>query len=109
MCRDQILYLQRRPFSEKTAPTILDTVLNPNIEKGKVIPPLFNLTADVFSFVNAGTDTSSHTLVVAVSNILREPRILSTLKAELRGAMPHVDDVLDWATLEQLPYLVSNF
>lgn len=54
----------------------------------------------------AGTDTTANTLVVATWHILDEPRILQRLKNELRQAMPDIDDTLDWASLENLPYLV---
>ncbi len=56
----------------------------------------------------AGTDTTANTLVVATWYILNEPRILQTLNHELRQAMPDKNDTLDWATLENLPYLVRT-
>lgn len=57
----------------------------------------------------AGTDTTANTLVVGTWNIVSEPRILQRLKDELWQAMPDKDDTLDWATLENLPYLVCTF
>jgi len=57
----------------------------------------------------AGTDTTANTLVVGTWNILSEPRILQRLKDELRQAMPDKNDTPDWATLENLPYLVRTF
>ena len=107
MCHDRILYLKGRSPSEKFTPTVLDTALDPNIEKGQFTPPIDDLTADAFTLLQAGTSTTAHTLVLAVFNILNEPRILKTLKAELREAMPNKDSFLDWASLEKLPYLAS--
>lgn len=54
----------------------------------------------------AGTDTAANTLVVVTWHILNEPRILQALNHELRQVMPDKNDTLDWATLENLPYLV---
>ena len=57
----------------------------------------------------AGTDTSAITLVVGLFNLLHgSPHMLERLKEEVRGAIPHYKTMVDWATLEKLPYLVST-
>lgn len=81
-------------------------MLNPNLEKGQFAPSLEELTADAVFLLIAGTDTTAHNLILATYSILTNPSILGTLKVELRKAMPDKDSLLDWATLEKLPYLV---
>ena len=83
-------------------------MLNPNLEKGQFAPSLDELTADAVFLLIAGTDTTAHTLILATYCILTNPTILAKLKSELREAMPEKDSLLDWATLEQIPYLVKS-
>ena len=81
-------------------------MLYPNLEKGQFTPSLEELSADAVFLLIAGTDTTAHNLIVATYSTLINPPILASLKAELRKAMPDKDSLLDWATLEKLPYLV---
>lgn len=89
-------------------PTIFDTMLNPDSEKGQYTPSNDDLTSDAFLMFGAGTDTTGNALVQGTWYILSTPGVLEKLQNELRRAMPNKDDVLDWATLENLPYLVST-
>ena len=57
----------------------------------------------------AGTDTTAHTLTITTYNILKEPRILMKLQAELREAIPRKDSWVPCAELENLPYLRGVF
>ena len=87
--------------------SVFDTTLNPNLEKEQYTPPIAHLAAGAFTFVVAGTDTSSRTLVVALFSLLAErPDILERLKSELRSAIPNLGMTVKWAVLEKLPYLV---
>ena len=108
MCQKQIDHVRFCPSGEARPRTIFDTTLKPNLEKGQKIQPIGNLTADAFTFVMAGTDTSSHTLVVALYNLLdSRPDVLQALKQELRTKIRDRKSSIEWASLEKLPYLVS--
>ncbi|KAL8689302.1 MAG: hypothetical protein Q9218_005003, partial [Villophora microphyllina] len=106
MCQSQIEDISLRPMGQDRPRTVFDTTLNPNLEKGHKILPVQNLAADAFTFVMAGTDTSSHTLVIAVFNLLHNnPTMLDHLKHELRGVIHDREQIVGWAVLEKLPYL----
>ena len=81
-------------------------MLYPNLEKGQLAPSVDELTADAVFLLIAGTDTTAHNLILATYSILSNSSILASLKIELKKAMPEKDSLLDWATLEKLPYLV---
>lgn len=66
------------------------------------------MTADALGMLIAGTLTTSHTLVVTTWALLNNLQMMQKLKAELRAAMPGRDATVDWAELENLPYLVSK-
>jgi cytochrome P450 len=53
----------------------------------------------------AGTDTTASTLVQATWGVLNNSRVLKTLKGELRSAIPDKNQMDDWTTLENLPYI----
>ena len=69
-------------------------------------PSISDQAADAFLLLLAGTDTTAHTLVVAVFNILYKPAILARLRDELQKAMLQPGSQLKWADLVKLPYLV---
>lgn len=83
-------------------------MLNPDSEKGQYTPLDHDLTANAFLMFGAGTDTTANTLIQGTWYVLSNARILKELQDELRQAMPKKDVMLDWATLEKLPYLVSG-
>lgn len=107
MCHDQLVHLQSPAREKGHDPTVFDTTLNPNLEKGQFTPPMEHLAADAFVFIVAGTDTSSHTIVTGLFALLYgQPHMMRRLKAELQDAIPDVHTMKDWALLERLPYLV---
>ncbi|KAL8662068.1 MAG: hypothetical protein Q9202_005042 [Teloschistes flavicans] len=56
--------------------------------------------------VMAGSDTSSHTLVVAVFNLLHNKLdFLTHVKRELCGVIHDKDQIVQWEVLEKLPYM----
>ena len=56
----------------------------------------------------AGTSTSANTLEIAIFSLLDGPaHMLERLMQELREAIPDEDNIVGWAKLEELPYLVS--
>ena len=106
-CYSRIEYLSSHPQGTDRPPTVFDTILNPNLEKGQYTPPLGHLAADAYSFLNAGTGTASDPCIVALFNLLDgPPHMLKRLKAELCNAIPDVRSVVSWENLEKLPYLV---
>ena len=107
VCRKRIVDLQTRSGSGHP-PTMFDAALNPDTEKGHFTPSTTELTSDAFLMLLAGTDTTAAALTVAVFGVLRNPHSMNKLTAELRGAMPTATTTADWASLEKLPYLVSQ-
>ena len=86
-------------------PSIFDTALNPDAEKGQIKLTVDDLAADTLVFLMAGTDTTAHALTIATYYVLKHPDILRKLRAELREAMPSKDTWLECSELEKLPYL----
>lgn len=87
---------------------MFDSAIHPNPEKGQVVISDETLFSDAVTMFAAGMDTTAHTLVVATWQVLNHADVLKRLKDELRQAMPKPTDTLDWASLENLPYLVRN-
>ncbi|KAL8823876.1 MAG: hypothetical protein Q9191_005480, partial [Dirinaria sp. TL-2023a] len=103
MCRDQVNVLQ----SQEDLNSVFDTTLHPNVEKGQFTPPLNEMAADAFSFINAGTDTSSNALSIGIFELLDgPPHMIQRLKRELLESIPDENTMVEWAVLEKLPYLV---
>ena len=103
MCHEQVKMLQSHDHIE----SVFDTTLHPNVDKGQFTPPIEHIASDAFTFVLAGTDTSSNTLVTGMFELLDgSPHMMARLKRELLEAIPDVNAMMDWATLEKLPYLV---
>ena len=87
---------------------MFDINFHPNREKGQFTPTVEEMTADAFTLMSAGMDTTSYAEIVITWALLNNPQMMQRLKAELRVVMPGRDDTVDWAGLEQLPYLVSK-
>jgi len=71
------------------------------------VPPEQGVISDALIMFAGGTDTTANVLSRGTYEMLRNPRILHKLKAELRQAIPNKDNMVNWTTLESLPYLVS--
>lgn len=104
-CRDRITELQKNPTTPGSLPTVFDTMLNPNLEKGQYTPTLQELTGDALLLLMAGTDSTAHTLVTATYAMLTHPEMSQNLKTELKEAIPEKDSLVEWAPLEKMPYL----
>lgn len=96
--------LQARANPEED-PSILDGALNPKLRKGQTAPTTDELTADALLQILAGTDTTAHTLTIAVYHVLANPSIHQSITRELCTAMPTKQSTLDGPALETLPYL----
>ena len=106
-CREGVLTLKARHPKDITSsiPSIFDTMLNPDPSKGQHTPSDAGLTADAVLMFIAGTDTTSNALTHATWGVLSNPQVLKALQVELRTAIPDKSEMVDWATLESLPYL----
>ena len=62
---------------------------------------------EVFSLIQAGSDTVGNTCTVGTFYVLNEERILLRLTDELRSVWLEGDECIDVAILRTLPYLVS--
>ena len=106
MSRERILALDFRPTTSSDGlPTIFDTVFEPDAGKRQIRPTIDELSADSLLLLLAGTDTTAHVLTITTYNVLKEPRIMRKLQAELREAIPRKDSWVPCAELENLPYL----
>ena len=103
------MYLSSHSPGRDRPPTVFDTTLEPNLEKGQFTPPVKNLAADAFAFMAAGTDTSTNTVVTALFNLVHgSPHRLARLKSELVEGIPDINSIVGWESLEKLPYLVRT-
>jgi cytochrome P450 len=101
--------LKTHPRTENSPyPTIFDTMLNPNTEKGQYTPSDNDLTAEAILMLSAGMDTSANVLAQGVWYVLNDEKVYSKLFAELVEAIPNPSVMADYAALENLPYLVSS-
>lgn len=108
VCSERIAALQEGEAGlekGKGAPTVFDTALDPNTEKGHPRLTRKELAADAFLFMVAGTDTTADAVTAAVFNTLYDPEIDARLRDELRRTLPHKNSIPRWAELERLPYL----
>lgn len=66
------------------------------------------MLAETQALLGAGTETTGNTLAVLTFHILSQPAVLDTLKTELQSAATKSnlsDDLLNFKSLEHLPYL----
>ena len=106
MSRERILELDsRHTASSDDFPTIFDTIFEPDAGKGQIRPTIDELSADSLLLLLAGTDTTAHALTITTYNVLKDPKIMRKLQAELREAIPRKDSWAACAELENLPYL----
>ena len=106
-CREQVLSLKlsQQKGTAASLPSIFDTILNPDTTKGQYTPPDIGLTADAVLMFIAGTETTANALLQATWGVLSNPQVLATLQSELRAAIPDKSTMVDFASLESLPYL----
>lgn len=110
MCETRIKYIRSCLAKQnRDCPrTVFDTTLNPSPQKQCSITPLEHVAADAVSMIMAGSDTSSHTLVVAVFNLLHNKLdFLNHIRRELCGVIHDKDQIVQWEVLEKLPYMVQ--
>lgn len=89
--------------------TIFHALLDPNAAEGHIVPSIKESAEEASIFLAAASETTGNALEVASLHLLQNPLILQNLKHELRGAFPNPNQEMMMATLEKLPYLVSNY
>ena len=87
--------------------TVFDIMLEPDQDKGFVVPETDELVDEAFLFLVAGTGSTSHTLSCAIFYILSHQEVLKALRAELKTATQEGCGELSWPVLSSLPYLVG--
>lgn len=90
---------------EKASPTVLDAIFTSDVigPEEKTLP---RMMAETQAILGAGTETTGNTLSNFVYNVLSNKSILHKLTTELEGAPSTIsNDLLDYKTLEKLPYL----
>lgn len=89
---------------EKSSPTVLDAIYTSDVigPKEKTLP---RMMAETQAILGAGTETTGNTLSNFVYNVLSNKSILQKLTTELEEASSTSNDLLDYKTLEKLPYL----
>lgn len=72
-------------------------------------PPLSQQTVvdETYSFCFAGTHTTSFTISLATYYLLSNPSKLEKLRAELKTVKRNHDGLLEYRSVNKLPYLVS--
>jgi hypothetical protein len=101
--------LKQKPrTSTSSIPSIFDLLLTPDPKKNRPVPSDDALTAEGVLMLAAGMDTTANALRVGTWHVLSDPRVYRKLKEELRDAILHRDEIVDSATLENLPYLVRH-
>ena len=83
--------------------TIFHTLLQSDIpeeEKG-----IKRLSEEAFVLIVAGTESTAQVLTILTYHLLQNPEILSQLRKELDEAMPDLNVIADWQTLETLTFL----
>ncbi|RUS15510.1 cytochrome P450 [Endogone sp. FLAS-F59071] len=65
----------------------------------------FDVFLQMGLFLQAGSDTSSNTLVFCVVELVRNPSVCAQLVSEIRDAFPSRDTLPSHTTLKELPYL----
>lgn len=87
-------------------PSIFPALLAP--PEGIPAPSVEEIKDEALSILAAAADTTGNAMTVSAYNVVNNPEIYKRLYAELEGAFPNADDMLDYATLEKLPYLVCS-
>lgn len=91
--------------SKMDKPTIFPALLAP--PPGIPAPTIDQIKDEAYSILAAAADTTGNAMTVAAYNVVNNPEIYRRLCEELAEAFPDPNGILDYATLEKLPYLVS--
>lgn len=114
--------MNRKDQKTSSIPTVFDTMLDPDTNKGQFTPSERGLTDDALLMFVAGnessneshyheltlfsgTDTTANTLAYATYHIINDHTIYQRLKTELKSAIQEKHSIPEWSTLENLPYL----
>ncbi|MCJ1389938.1 hypothetical protein MMC18_002796 [Xylographa bjoerkii] len=104
----QIIQIKSQPqssYQDLPHPVVFSELLESDLPDSE--KTLAHLRDEANILMGAGTMTTAWTLSVATYHLLSNPTILSTLKAELRAALPSSSSPAPLSLLEQLPYLTA--
>jgi cytochrome P450 len=87
--------------------TIFHQLLDSAATEGHVVPDVEDLTDEAFTILTAAADTTGNAMTMTSYYVISNPKIYSTLTAELERAFPGSTTNLDYATLQKLPYLTA--
>ncbi|KAG4419518.1 hypothetical protein IFR04_007312 [Cadophora malorum] len=109
-CRDNIVAIKSAMdagMKDESRTTIFHQLLNPKATEGHVVPSIDNLTDEGLVILGAASDTTGNAMAIAMYGVVSNPAIHSKLAAELNSAFPDPLAMLDFITLEKLPYLTA--
>lgn len=86
--------------------TMVATLADPSIPAKE--RDYYRLRDETFGLLAAGAEKTARVLTAASFYLANDRRVRETLQAELKQAMPTLDNRPTWAELEQLPYLVRT-
>lgn len=86
-----------------------NTSIFAELTRNKMLPPEKSeamtqkrLSAEGFTFLGAGTETTAATMTLIIYHLLASPRVQARLQQDLEGVAP---ETLKWFELERRPYL----
>lgn len=85
-------------------PSIFPALLAP--PEGVPVPSVEEIKDEALSILAAAADTTGNAMTVSAYNVVNNLVIYQRLYAELEAAFPDANAILDYPTLEKLPYLV---
>jgi cytochrome P450 len=90
--------------------SVMEILMAHSLETTGNLPKLSYLTAEAFTFIDAGVDTAGRTLAAAVYYVLRNPSVEKKLQEELDNlsvwGSDNTEDIV--RNVGKLPYLVSS-
>jgi cytochrome P450 len=94
---------------ESSRSSVMEILMAHSLETTGKLPKLNYLTAEAFTFIDAGVDTAGRTLAAAVYYVLRTPSVEKKLQEELDSLSvwdsENTEDIV--RNVGKLPYLVS--
>lgn len=102
--------VERKGSPNEESPTVLDAIYTSTL-LGAEDKTVTRMLAETQAILGAGTETTGNTLSSLTYHLLSQPTVLRRLKAELQEAAAKVsmqnssNGLMDYRTLDQLPYL----
>ncbi|KAJ6113570.1 hypothetical protein N7523_006887 [Penicillium sp. IBT 18751x] len=112
-CEDYTRPRMEKPLRsdvERSRSSVIEILMAHSLETTGKPPKLDYLTAEAFTFIDAGVDTAGRTLAAAVYYILQTPGVEDRLKEELDSSLTWVSESTESIVRKvgKLTYLVSS-